>query len=112
MLEGSDVQDMYLRFITAELSMAVHKTPSQIGNLISQLPTMFWILNSENFALNPMCAYLHDASCELSSYLVPITTIFPNARIKCSCFGVASTNDDGGKTLWQIKVAHMLAVAD
>ena len=106
------MRDTYLRFITAELSMAVRKTPSRIGNLISQLPTIFWILNSESFASNPMHAYLHDASRESSSYLVPVTTIFPDTRIKRSRFGVASTNDDGGKTLWQIKVAHTLAVAD
>ena len=104
--------DMYLRFITAKLSMAVRKTPSWIGNLISQLPMIFWILNSENFALNPMHMYLRDASRELSSYLVPVMTIFPNARIKRGRFGVARTNDDGGKTLWQIKVAHALVVAD
>lgn len=62
-----------------------------MGNLTSQLPTIFWILNSENFASNPsfctMRAYLRDASLESSSDFAPVTTIFPDAKINAVVFG-------------------------
>jgi hypothetical protein len=59
--------------------------------LTSHEPTMFWILKSVNWALNPsfwiMRAYLRDASFESSSDLAPVTTILPEAKIKAVVFG-------------------------
>jgi hypothetical protein len=62
-----------------------------MGNLTSQLPTIFWILKSMNFALKPsfwmMRAYLRDARRESSSDFAPVTTIFPEAKINAVVFG-------------------------
>jgi hypothetical protein len=62
-----------------------------MGNLTSQLPTIFWILKSMNFALKPsfwmIRAYLREARRESSSDLAPVTTIFPDAKIKAVVFG-------------------------
>ena len=62
-----------------------------MGNLTSQLPTMFWILKSMNLALNPsfwmIRAYLREASLESSSDFAPVTTILPDAKINAVVFG-------------------------
>jgi hypothetical protein len=62
-----------------------------MGNLTSQLPTIFWILKSMNLALNPsfwmIRAYLREASLESSSDLAPVTTILPDAKINAVVFG-------------------------
>jgi hypothetical protein len=55
------------------------RSSSWIGNLTSQLPMIFWILNSENFVLKPsictMCVYFRDASRELSSLASSADTV-------------------------------------
>lgn len=52
---------------------------------------MFWILKSVNFALNPsfwmIRAYLRDASRESSSDFAPVTTIFPEAKMRAVVLG-------------------------
>src|SRR5271170_5977188 len=67
------------------------KPSKRMGNLTSQLPTMFWILKSMNLALNPsfwmIRAYLREASLESSSDLAPVTTILPDAKINAVVFG-------------------------
>ena len=61
-----------------------------MGNLTSQLLTMFRILNSENLASKPsfqiIRAYLRDSNLESSSDLAPVTTIFPDMKIKAVVF--------------------------
>src|SRR5277367_1161061 len=62
-----------------------------MGNLTSQLPTIFWILKSMNLALKPsfwmIRAYFREASLESSSDFAPVTTIFPDAKINAVVFG-------------------------
>ena len=62
-----------------------------MGNLTSQLPTIFWILKSVNLALKPsfwiIRAYFRDARRESSSDFAPVTTILPDAKIKAVVLG-------------------------
>jgi len=62
-----------------------------MGNLTSQLPTIFWILKSMNFALKPsfwmIRAYFLEASRESSSDFAPVTTILPEAKMSAVVFG-------------------------
>ncbi len=59
----------------------VWSSSSLIGNLTSQLPTMFWILKSLKTTSKPsfwiILAYFLAASKEFCSLLAPVTTIFP-----------------------------------
>lgn len=67
------------------------KPSNRIGNLTSQLPTIFCILKSKNFAVNPsfwiIRAYLRAANRESSSLFAPVHTIFPDEKIKAVVLG-------------------------
>lgn len=64
---------------------------SRIGNLTSHEPTIFWILNSANFASKPnfwmIRAYLREARRESSSDFAPVTTILPEANMSAVVLG-------------------------
>lgn len=62
-----------------------------MGNLTSQLPTMFWILKSKNFAGKPsfwmILAYFLAARRESSSLFAPVHTILPEEKIRAVVLG-------------------------
>jgi len=66
----------------------VDKTREKLRLITTKLPTMFWILNSEDCASNPSFCRILAYLCErIVPDLAPVMTILPHAKLSVVVFG-------------------------